>query len=94
MEHKSGLSFETLGEIDSILNTWNAEPAILNWPNPSPAAFDEIELTNVPQLIEWHFTTLQKYPLFYNKDFHRDLANQCMRVARKAKQCDAAEHDP
>lgn len=77
-----------------MLDTWNAEPVIVDWANPSPTAFDEIDLTNVPQLIECQFTTLEKYLLFYNEDFHRELANQYMRVARKVKQCDAAEHDP
>ena len=88
------MSFETPGEIDSILDTWNAEPVILDWANPSPAAFDEIDLTNVPQPIECQFTLLQKYPVFYNENFHTELANQYMRVAQKAKQCDTAEHDP
>ena len=94
LEDRSGVRFETFEVLGAMLDAWSLEPVIENWEVPIPAAFDEIDLTDVPELEERFFTILQKNPLFCNKDFHNVLANHYKRTARETIRFDATEKKP
>ena len=93
LEQRSGVSFETLDELGTMLDDWQLQPLITNWDIPDPAVFDKINLTGVPELKERIFTILQNNPLFYHSDFHNVLANHYKRTARAAVKFDAVESE-
>lgn len=80
----TGVNLDVLSSLPSFFQGWAVDPVIHAFEPKPTQAFDDIDLTRVPNLESRILTILTGAPLFHPKDFRKALATNYKRAAREA----------